>query len=202
LFRLEVGLDEWKVKSGVFFSPHLVTVPFWTRCQIDVRPGRLAPWPLAVQKRLPLHTFKRAVLIALCATLGVSLQGCAGHFAPSAARVDRLVEQFIAAVNAADTAAFVAFFADDATAFFPTNAARISGTRAIRDAVAPAFAQGPRSNPARANDLQVTVDGDFAVASFDAGNGSMHARRTLILKLVKGEWKIVHLHASNVAELP
>jgi ketosteroid isomerase-like protein len=62
------------------------------------------------------------------------------------------------------------------------------------------FAQGPRTPAAQLGDLVISQQGDFAVASFDAGSGMMHARRTLVLRKVDGQWRIVHLHASNVAE--
>ena len=114
--------------------------------------------------------------------------------------VRAFVERFLRSVNASNTDDFIACFASDATAFFPSAAARRTGTDAIRKAVQPTFAQGPRNPPAQLDDLVITMQGRMAVASFDASNGTMHSRRTLVLQQISGEWKIIHLHASNVVE--
>jgi uncharacterized protein (TIGR02246 family) len=143
----------------------------------------------------------RCLIVALCLP---GLSGCTSLVRANEASVRLLVEDFIAAVNAADTERFLAFFATDATAFFPSNAsaARRRGVEQIRAAVAPVFALGPRAPAARLTDLVITAQADLAVASFDAGSGALHARRTLVLERIAGRWYIVHLHASNVAESP
>jgi uncharacterized protein (TIGR02246 family) len=116
--------------------------------------------------------------------------------------VRAFVERFVQSVNASDTDAFVACFATDATAFFPSGAtaSRRTGSEAIRRSVRPVFAQGPRNPPAQLTDLVITVQDAMAVASFDARDGATHSRRTLVMRKIAGEWKIVHLHASNVTE--
>ena len=132
----------------------------------------------------------------------LSLASCIAPQVQSDADVRPLLDRFIHAVNVADVDGFVACFATDATAFFPSSAsaARRKGVDEIRSAVAPVFAQGPRTPPAALADLTITRDGSLVVASFDAGSGTMHARRTLVLRNIEGEWRIVHLHASNVSE--
>ena len=142
---------------------------------------------------------RRAVLGLLLA-----LSGCVSAPRGAETEVRRVVEEFLAAVNAADTDRFMDFFAADATAFFPSNAsaARRRGIEQIRQAIEPAFAQGPRSPPARSDDLVITLHQGLAVASFDAGSGVLHARRTLVLKRSMSHWWIVHIHASNVSEAP
>jgi uncharacterized protein (TIGR02246 family) len=135
------------------------------------------------------------------------MQSCASHAGVRFAGQDELqireqVESFVAAVNAADRDAFLAFFAEDASAFIPTNASRKVGIEQIRQAIESTFAQGPRNPPVRANDLVVSMDGDLAVATFDAGSGAQHARRTLVMRRIDGQWKIIHLHASNLVESP
>ena len=128
----------------------------------------------------------------------LSAAGCTAPRADSEIRT--LVERFVASVNAADVDAFVGFFADDATAFFPSpaNAMRRSGLAEIRAAVAPVFAAGKPERPLVPKDVVVTVSGDLALASFDVGSGPMHSRRTLVLRRTGQGWRIVHLHASNV----
>src|SRR5712671_3270296 len=136
-------------------------------------------------------------VVALLAAFLVS--SCATSPRASEGAVRILLERFLRSVNASDIEAFLDCFATDATAFFPTTAARRVGIAEIRQAVQPAFALGPRNPPAHLGDLVITVDGDRSIASFDSSNGTMHSRRTLVLRRRAGAWKIVHLHASNVA---
>ena len=126
------------------------------------------------------------------------------HRRDSHADVRIFVERFVQSVNASKTDDFVACFAPDASAFFPSGAtaARRTGLDAIRKAVQPVFAQGPRNPPAQLKDLIITTTADMAVASFDASDDVVHSRRTLVLQRMAGEWKIIHLHASNVSEAP
>lgn len=159
--------------------------------------------PMSLGTILFMSPLRTTFLIMLTVS-SVMLPACAGNGRPDVRardedRIRMLVERFLASVNGADTKAFVGFFADDATAFLPTNAARRVGVAEIEAAVAPVFDQGPRANPATAGDLRIFISGRLAIATFDAGSGELHARRTLIFDRVKDEWKIVHLHASNVS---
>jgi uncharacterized protein (TIGR02246 family) len=110
------------------------------------------------------------------------------------------VARFVRAVNDANVDDFVACFAPDATAFFPSaaNAARRSGRDAIRAAVAPTFAQGRPANVVTPRELTINAHGELAYVTFDGGSGSAHARRTLVLRRQSGAWAIAHLHASNL----
>lgn len=48
-------------------------------------------------------------------------------------------------------------------------------------------------------DLDIQVFGDAALVTFHlAGDDERLGRRTFVLALIDGAWKIVHLHASNV----
>ncbi len=143
-------------------------------------------------------------MLCRCALLSLAamLISCTSVVTPDDTDVRRFTEEFLAAVNTANTDRFVACFAANATAFFPSTASaqRRRGIEQIRRAVEPVFAQGPRNPPARLGDLEIEVDGKLAVVSFDAGNDTLHARRTLILQRTDRKWQIIHLHASNVAE--
>lgn len=137
---------------------------------------------------------KTAVTLLACALLN----GCAAVRDPEA-EVREFVDRFIRAVNEPNVDDFVAAFATDATAFFPSpqNAARRNGREDIRRAVAPTFMQGP-GRTVVARDLMIEIEGDIAYVSFDAGVDRLHARRTLVLRREHDAWTIVHLHASNV----
>src|SRR5262249_5812641 len=140
------------------------------------------------------------VLVALALLLAITV----AQAETSDASVRSFVERFVTAVGNSDIDAFMACFAQDATAFFPsaTNAERRTGIAAIRAGVAPTFAQAHGRRVVHANDLVITMSGAMAVASFDAGEGALHARRTLVLRKDGESWSIVHLHASNLALLP
>lgn len=47
-------------------------------------------------------------------------------------------------------------------------------------------------------DLEVQMLSDAAVVSFHLEDGASLSRRTFVLARQEGEWRIVHLHASNV----
>jgi uncharacterized protein (TIGR02246 family) len=147
------------------------------------------------------NRLQRAAAILIGALLFTSVCATAPH--ENSAEVRAFVARFVQSVNASNTDAFVGCFASDATAFFPSGAtaARRTGVDAIRKAVQPVFAQGPRNPPAQLTDLVITIDAGMAVASFDASDGVAHSRRTLVLQKIAGEWKIIHLHASNVSEV-
>src|SRR5687767_9947179 len=77
--------------------------------------------------------------------LWCALSGCAmSPQRETQTEIRDFVARFVRAVNDADVNGFVACFAPDATAFFPSaaNASRRSGRDAIRAAVAPTFSQG------------------------------------------------------------
>jgi len=153
---------------------------------------------LAVRTLMKMNSGKAAVcVVALLLT-----SSCATTRQDSEVEVRAVVERFLQAVNASNTDDFVACFASDATAFFPSSASasRRTGSEEIRKAVQPVFAQGPRNPPAQLSDLVMTAQGSTAVASFDAVSGTLHSRRTLVLQKISGAWKIIHLHASNVTD--
>ena len=139
----------------------------------------------------------RAIAIALAL---LNLAACA-HVEPSASQADvrRFVDRFIRTVNEADVDGFVACFAPNATAFFPSaaNAARKAGAAEIRAAVTPTFSRGRPASPVEPRDLEITIDGLTALVTFVAGWNNDVARRTLVLTRASGDWQIVHLHASN-----
>ena len=145
----------------------------------------------------------RARRFATLAMICAMLAACA---APNKRSVEpeilAFVSRFIRAVNEANVDAFVACFAEDATAFFPSeaNAQRRKGREAIRAAVASTFSQGPPANAVTPRDLTVSVEGNLAYVTFDGGNAPMRARRTLVLRRQNGDWVIAHLHASNVRD--
>jgi ketosteroid isomerase-like protein len=129
-----------------------------------------------------------------------------------AAEVEETIRNFLVPFSHQDVAAFIEYFAEDATVFFPGNVPRGSGTpsgrvrgRAEIERVFKNLMQaGP--SPARVliqpQDLTIQQFDRTAVATFHLGTDAVRSRRTFVLRQVGSEWKIVHLHASsfNVSE--
>ena len=116
---------------------------------------------------------------------------------------------FLAAFENLDWDRFRQCFADDASVFFPAPSppTRADGRAGVEQAFTDVFAQIRRAAPSgppfqrlAAQDLQVEMLGaEAAVATFHLRNAERLARRTVVLRRRSGTWRIVHLHASNVA---
>jgi ketosteroid isomerase-like protein len=115
---------------------------------------------------------------------------------------------FLQAFENLDMARFIAHFADDASAFFPSPEppSRVDGKSAIQRRFELVF-QGIRAHSSRAHapfhrlephgmTIQLLAS-DVAVVSFQLENTERVGRRTLVLKKRENRWLIAHLHASN-----
>jgi ketosteroid isomerase-like protein len=98
-------------------------------------------------------------------------------------------------------------FDDNATVFYPRAfPERASGREAFEKTFRVVFQQirdGKTQPPfmdIRPQDMQVQVFGDIAIATFHLNDrvGFLN-RRTIVLHKTATGWKIVHLHASEVA---
>jgi ketosteroid isomerase-like protein len=129
----------------------------------------------------------------------------APHPAHAQSSVRQTLERFLVPFSSRDVPAFMEFFADGATVFFPPSpraaARRVEGKPAIAaafktlfDGVATARSAGSLIEP---QDLHIEEFESVAIASFHLGNDQTRGRRTFVLRRVGAEWKIVHLHAST-----
>jgi ketosteroid isomerase-like protein len=115
-----------------------------------------------------------------------------------------LLDSFLGAFSRLDLDAMLACFAPQATAFFPVahQQTRLDDKAAIAAAFAAVLAQlratRMTSLPIAAENLVVQEWDDTAVATFHL-RGVYLSRRTLVLQRGAGEWRIVHLHASNAS---
>jgi ketosteroid isomerase-like protein len=114
---------------------------------------------------------------------------------------------FIRAFDNLDWERFRGFFADDATVFYPRGVAgRAHGRAEFEATFQQVFTQirGSRKQPPymdlQPHDLYIQRFGDTAIATFhlDDRPGVLN-RRTIVLHRMGDRWKIVHLHASEVA---
>jgi ketosteroid isomerase-like protein len=114
---------------------------------------------------------------------------------------------FIQAFDNLDWERFRAFFADDATVFYPRGIdRRAHGRVEIEANFQKVFAQirRDRTEPPymdlKPRDLHIQRFGEIAIATFHLDDrAGMVNRRTIVLHRVGDDWKIVHLHASEVA---
>jgi ketosteroid isomerase-like protein len=141
----------------------------------------------------------------LAAVLGVLLW--TGAAAGDRQEIEQATARFLASFENLDMPAFIACFAEDATAFFPAPEPpeRVAGKAAIRsrfqrvfDAIRKGASGGPPYHRLEPQDLQIqSLSADTAVVSFHLRNSERIARRTFVMKKVRGTWLIAHLHASN-----
>jgi ketosteroid isomerase-like protein len=153
----------------------------------------------------------RVYLIFVALSLaGCCLWSCQTLAPPPPALSDptEVVTALTHAFNNLDVDELRILFAEDATAFLPfaSTGERLNGREAIIRAIEPMFA-GERVRSSHgapfldltAKDVKVQWIGhDVAIVSFDVGNKQVFSRRTLILQIIAGRWRVVHLHASNI----
>lgn len=129
----------------------------------------------------------------------------------SSQEIERVVTQFLTAFSERDFTRFVPFFSEDATMFFPPSAAaptgRVRGRNEIEQTFRAIFAKYPPrasapATPIRPLDLVVDEFGEVAVVTFHLGSETARQRRTLVLRRLGQDWKIVHLHGSASANQP
>ena len=100
----------------------------------------------------------------------------------------------------------MAYYADDATSFFPFrhHSPRLDGKEPIREAFARVLSKvrdsGATQIRLEAEDVHVWEFDGVAVVTFHIRDDDL-SRRTLVLRPSRGRWLIEHMHASN-APLP
>ena len=115
---------------------------------------------------------------------------------------------FVKAFSSLNWEAFTAFFAEDATAFFPPSAQfayRANKKQEVMDIFRKVFDNAQKRNPAaphidiQPEEIKVQIAGRVAVTSFLLHDPAMLGRRTIVWQKVKGSWLIILLHASGIA---
>jgi ketosteroid isomerase-like protein len=146
----------------------------------------------------------RAVLALLLLTWPL-----AGQTQPASAeaQVRDALAKFVLAFDNLDWDGFRLAFTDDATVFYPRAfPERADGRDQFEKTFKVVFQQirnGRATGPymdIQPKEMKIQVFGDMAIATFqlDDRAGFLN-RRTLVLNKTKAGWKIVHLHASEVA---
>ena len=125
--------------------------------------------------------------------------------------VEGVVREFLTAFSNRDFGLFIPYFSEDATVFFPPSMAaplgRVQGRSEIERAFKTIFdAYPPRTGrpptPIAPQDLLIQDLDGHAIVTFQLGSETARQRRTIVLKRIGDEWKIVHLHGSASANQP
>jgi hypothetical protein len=131
-----------------------------------------------------------SVLVAALALTALRI----AHAQPNPQKdIERVIRDFLVAFSNRDYAAFVRYFAEDATVFFPPSAAaplgRVQGRSEIERTFKTIFdAYPPRSNrpptPIAPQDLLIQESDGHAVVTFQLGSETARQRRTLVLRRI------------------
>ncbi len=126
-------------------------------------------------------------------------------------RLQQALDQFLAAFRELAWARFIAAFAADASVFFPFADAprRADGVEEIEAVFAPFFAS-LRSRQTHLQldpvDVQIDICGTLALVSFhlhdSVDDQAILCRRTMVWIDDGAQWRILHLHASNLIAPP
>jgi ketosteroid isomerase-like protein len=120
------------------------------------------------------------------------------------------LQKFLTSFDTLDWPAFLECFGDSATVFHPgaPNLRRTDSRAQFEKAWLGVFkrikkASGRTAPPymeLKPEDLQIeNLAADVALVTFHLTDGNVLSRRTLVLKKYPNGWKIVHIHASNIA---
>jgi len=134
-------------------------------------------------------------------------RACAAPPLNPESEVRKTLSDFIQAFDNLEWNSFRSFFADDATVFYPREFPhRADGRHDVEryfqkvfDRIRAGRTQGPYMD-IQPRDLKLQIAGDVAIATFhlDDRSGFLN-RRTIVLQKQNSGWKIIHLHASEVA---
>lgn len=159
------------------------------------------------------HTAVR--ILVLVAILNLT-SGCRSSAASESDAELKPVLGFVEALTSADIELLTSVFTEDATVFMPFDRfpKRLDGKAAIRAAFERPFAamraEGPPPYARIApRDLAISRAGDVAIITFHLGElapgrteTANLSRRTFVVRRDGSEWRIAHLHASNMAVPP
>jgi len=147
---------------------------------------------------------KQLLILLLCA---FAYKGFAQSSADSS-EVATTMNSFVDAFSNLKWDKFSAFFADDATAFFPPSARdpyRANNKQEILNIFRKVFDHAQQQNATNPHivieplDLRIQLAGTTAIVTFTLKDPDLFGRRTIVLKKVDDQWLILHLHASGVA---
>ena len=143
----------------------------------------------------------------------LALGGQSGRATQSdSAAVADMLRRFLTAFEDLEWEPFRAAFADSATVFHPAAnmAERVTGAAAIDSTFRAVFADvrahatsGPPFQRLTPVDLRIQpLAPGVVLGTFELRNSERLGRRTVVFRREGAAWRIVHLHASNIATRP
>lgn len=157
-----------------------------------------------------MRKFFCVLLAVLCSAIWAAPSFAAAPQADGEAEVRQTLADFIQAFDNLDWDKFRGFFLDEATVFYPRAVPdRANGRaeiernfRGVFEQIRAGRIQGPYMD-IQPRELAIQMAGEVAIATFhlDDRPGFVN-RRTIVLKKTAAGWKILHLHASEVAIAP
>jgi ketosteroid isomerase-like protein len=140
-------------------------------------------------------------MIASLAALAVA----ATSLPPQSKTPEAAVASFVQAFSSMDEVRFGEFFAPEITMFFPDGPfprGRIDGRESVLSAFHGLFKLAKERGRSALKIVplgqRVQQYGNVAVITFGLDQEGAVGRRTLVLRAVRGEWRIVHFHASTI----
>lgn len=150
---------------------------------------------------------KQRSALVLILVSAISIVCYAGPADSAETEVRKTLADFIRAFDNLDWDRFRASFADDATVFYPREFPNRANGRQeyertfqkVFDRMRAGRTQGPYMD-IQPRDLRLQIAGNVAIVTFhlDDRPGFLN-RRTVVLQKQPSGWRIIHLHASEVA---
>lgn len=151
---------------------------------------------------------KQRSALMLILVSAISVVGYAGPADNAEAEVRKTLSDFIQAFDNLEWDHFCAAFSDNATVFYPREFPNRANGRQeyettfqkVFDRIRAGRTQAPYMD-IQPRDLNLQIAGNIAIVTFhlDDRPGFLN-RRTIVLQKQPSGWKIIHLHASEVAE--
>jgi ketosteroid isomerase-like protein len=140
--------------------------------------------------------------MAVSLLLALALAGAPLSHAPAP---ETAATEFLDAFKSMNQARFDQFFANDVTMFFPDGPfpeARVEGREAVLASFHKFFALVRERGRTALNitpiDQRVQVYGEVAILTFGLESEDSVGRRSIILRKMGNDWRIVHFHASAI----
>ena len=116
--------------------------------------------------------------------------------------VIKRTQNFIYSFNNSKWETFKNFFTDDASMFYPQidDARRLNGKKEIEEALQPEFTDTTIKAPSNISpkDVRLQINRKTAIVTFHLESQHSLGRYTIIWVRRDGEWKIFHLHGSDL----
>ena len=148
-------------------------------------------------------TFSKLLLLIFISTVGLT----AKSQSKDSLAVLKATQTFVKSFTSFDWKVFKNTFSSKATIFFPTweQGKRRTGQKEVEDTwteIFPEFIDSTKKFDFKIEpkDILIQLYENTAIVTFHLGGGDFLSRRTIVFVKENKDWKIVHLHASNLSK--